>query len=280
MNSGTNADKNPDKNPDRRPDTNPDTTPADNPAGNLTADPFIVTGAGGGIGGAVAAQLLGEGKKVIAVGRNLAGLCEKFSGYANCVCYGCDLSDEAEITYLIKTIVREQGAVRGLVHCAGFDKLSPLYLNKMDDVEALFKIHVFAPMTLCKLLSKRGNAAAGCSLVLISSLSAHEGAAGHTAYAAAKGALEGFLPTAACELAARDIRINIVVPGVIRTRMSQGFIGKMTIDQLESLNNSYPLGLGNPEDAAGMICFLLSEKAKWITGQKYIIDGGHMCRKA
>lgn len=237
-------------------------TSKNNPETLQNAAPVIVTGASGGIGGAVVKQLLSEDKKVIAVGRNQRSICEKFPEYENCIAYACDLSDEKAITDLIKKIVSEHGAIRGLVHCAGFDKLSPLYLNKAADVEALFQIHVFAPMSLCKILSKRGNAAPGCSIVLISSLSAHEGATGHTAYAAAKGALEGFLPTAASELAARNIRINIVIPGVIQTQMSQGYIGKMTAEQQTDLNNSYPLGLGTPEDAAEIICFLLSEKAK------------------
>lgn len=254
----------------------------------------IVTGACGGIGKATAEKLLNEGLSVCAVDLGLDALKDKFPDSAEIVsgeqiasdngtpcvyCIASDLSSEDAIKDLVKTIVSTLGPARGLVHCAGFDKLSPLYLSKRKDVEALFNIHVYAAMDLCKNLAKKGNAAEGASIVLISSLSAHEGAMGHTAYAAAKGALEGFLPSAASELAGRGIRLNEVVLGVVQTNMSMGFIGKMDQTQADALNESYPLGLGKPEDAAQMIAYLISEKSSWITGQKYILDGGHSVRK-
>ncbi len=243
-------------------------------------DNIIVTGAAGGIGGAVVRELLESGRSVWAVGRSMDKLKELYGERGNCRVYSCDLAREEEIDRMFADILAESGPIGGLVHCAGTDRLSPLYLNKRAKIQELFDIHVFAAMQMCKLLCKKSNAAEGCSVVLISSLSAHEGAAGHTAYAAAKGALEGFLPSAASELAERGIRINEVVPGVVRTEMSDGFISRMDSGQREALERSYPLGIGEPEDVAHMICFLLSSEAKWLTGQKYILDGGHMVRKS
>ena len=82
-------------------------------------------------------------------------------------------------------------------------------------------------------------------------------------------------PAGAAELAPRGIRLNIVVPGVIQTDMSMEFINKMTAEQRANLEQGYPLGLGSPEDAAHLIAFLLSEESRWITGQTFVLDGGH-----
>lgn len=243
-------------------------------------DNVIITGACGGIGNAVAATLLSENTSIWAVDLSKGKLEDMYGHMPNCKTYVCDLTSEDAVNEMVRHIVLESGKLGGLVHCAGFDKLMPLYLNKQYDINQLFAIHVFSAMQLCKLISKKGNALEGCSVVLISSLSAHEGATGHTAYAAAKGALEGFLAPAASEMVERGIRINEVVLGVIQTQMSAGYLNKMNDRQMDSMKSSYPLGLGIPTDVSPMICFLLSDKARWITGQKFILDGGHTIRKS
>ena len=237
-----------------------------------------VTGACGGIGRAVAAELERCGFGVWALDRAEADPAVVFADRPGVRVLPCDLSEESAIASAVKQMVDESGPLRGLVHCAGFDKLAPLYLAKRRDAEALMAIHVYAAMDLCKQLAKKGRASEGCSVVLISSMSAHEGAAGHTAYAAAKGALEGFLPSAACELADRGIRLNELVLGVVRTQMSQGFIGKLDDAQMDDLLKGYPLGLGTPDLVAPIVRFLISDDSRWITGQKLFADGGHSVR--
>ncbi|TFC70146.1 SDR family oxidoreductase [Cryobacterium sp. TMS1-20-1] len=238
----------------------------------------LVTGATGGIGQAVVMDLMSRGFNVIAQGRDHSLLNEMFGHEPNChtVQHGFDSADDTPL--FLASLVNRFGALRGLVHCAGFDKIAPLYLNKPSMMEALFRIHALVPMTLISSMAKRGNAAHGCSIVLISSLSAHTGARGHSAYAAAKGAIEGFLIPAASELADRGVRLNIVTPGIVKTKMSDGFISRLDEIQSKELMSSYPLGLGSAIDVAKAIGFLVGPDSKWITGQTLVLDGGHLAR--
>lgn len=237
--------------------------------------PILVTGASGGIGFEVVKKLVSENYDVIAIDKDVS----LFSEYKdNLYALSYDLNEIDSFQNKLNDIIRIHGPLSGFVHCAGFDKLSPLYLNKISDLESLFRIHVFSALSIITTLSKKGNLSSNSSIVLISSLSAHEGASGHTMYASAKGAIEGFIPSAASELSIKGIRINVIVPGVVKTQMSSGFINRLDASQLENLIKSYPLGLGNPSNIADLILFLLSEKSSWITGQKFVIDGGHTAR--
>lgn len=102
---------------------------------------------------------------------------------------------------------------------------------------------------------------------------------GHSAYASAKGAIEGYLAPAAAELMEKGIRINEVCFGPVKTPMAAGWMDKLTEEGMRKLMESYPLGIGETDDAANLICFLLSDQSKWINGQIITADGGHSVRK-
>lgn len=240
----------------------------------INKNPILVTGASGIIGKELVKNLVRDNKKVIALTRDLKKI-ESFSEDVTKI--EIDLNDK-DISHKIDEIIKNHGPLSGFVHCAGFDKLSPLYLNKADVMESLFSIHVFSALKIISILSKKDRMVKNSSIVLISSLSTHEGASGHTLYASAKGAIEGFIKSAASELSRKKIRINVIIPGVIKSKMSDGFIEKLDNEQFQSLIKSYPLGLGEPKDVSNLILFLLSNKSSWITGQKIIIDGGHSSR--
>lgn len=241
----------------------------------------LITGVSGGIGKAVAEQLLAEDVSVIGLDRVLGDEIQEIAKQHGSGMFlrECDLMDTQALPYLVKKLVAEYGPIGGFVHCAGFDKMAPLHLTKTGDIENLWRLHALVPMVMIGCISKKNHHAEGASIVLITSQSAHEGAMGHTAYAAAKGAIEGYLAPAAAELMEKGIRINEVCFAPIKTPMAAGWMDKLTEEGMQKLLESYPLGIGEVEDAANLICFLLSEKARWINGQIITADGGHAVRK-
>lgn len=241
----------------------------------------VVTGAASGIGYAVASRLLDAGRKVLAVDLDEARLVERFRGREGVKTVACDLMANEAVESVGRAAKENFDAVDGFVHAAGFDQMAPLGMIPNEAVQRLVAIHAGFPVQFLGWLAKKANHAPlpqMTACVLISSLSAHEGAKGHVAYAAAKGAVEGMLRPAAAELVAKNIRLNAVVLGVVETEMSKRWISKLSAEQLSAIERDYPLGFGKSEEVAGIIEFLLSDKSRWITGQTIVCDGGHGIR--
>ena len=241
----------------------------------------LITGVSGGIGKAVTEKLLAEGSSVIGldkiIGNDIKEVEQKYSD--KLFLHEADLMDVEMLSDLIKDLVAEHGAIGGFVHCAGFDKMAPLHLTRVEDIENLWRLHALVPMVMIAAISKKKNHDENTSIVLITSQSAHEGAMGHTAYAAAKGAVEGYLAPAAAELMEKGIRINEVCFAPVKTSMAAGWMDRLTEEGKQKLMESYPLGIGEVEDASNLICFLMSNEARWINGQIITADGGHAVRK-
>jgi len=239
---------------------------------------IVITGASGTMGKALIVKLLAGGIKVIAQSRVLDKL-NDLPKSPNLIKLVYDISNKETAKDFLPSIAKEHGKIKGLVMLAGFDKLMPIQLTSAASLQELLDVHAVVPYLLVGSLAKRDIASENASVVLMSSLSTKGGAAGHTAYAMAKGALGGFLMAAASELAPKKIRVNLLTPGVVQGEMSNAWINKLTDTQKEALLSSYPLGLGTGEDIANSAYFLLSKESKWITGQEIILDGGHLCRR-
>ena len=230
---------------------------------------ILITGVSGGLGKSLALFLLKNNYKVIGISRKDPEIENE-----NFRFYSLDLNEIENIKGVLKEIVDIEGKINGFVHCAGIHQVQPISLFKANDFEKLIKIHVTVPFEILKYLSKN-KYSDRASIVLISSLAAHEGAPGLSFYAAAKGALEGFLNSATAELMNKH-RINIVAPGVIESGMGENYKEKLDESQRDNLARFYPMGLGTNEDLNNLIEFLLSSKSKWLTGQKILLDGGHL----
>jgi NAD(P)-dependent dehydrogenase (short-subunit alcohol dehydrogenase family) len=244
---------------------------------------MLVAGASRGIGLATARLLLEEGYSVVASARNTEPLKEAFGAWGECrlKILPFDFTQIEKLHEYASDVTRLTGGISGMLYAAGIQKTLPLTQSKFPLAEEIFRVNTFAAFELIRLFAKKGAYSVdGASFVLLSSLAAHEGAMGKALYGASKGALEGFIPAAAAELAPRKIRLNALTLGVVRTDMSREFLDKMNAEQQKSLEEGYPLGLGEPEDAAHFIAYLFSERARWITGQTFVLDGGHSVRKS
>lgn len=246
---------------------------------DLSGKNVLVTGASSGIGRAIAIHLSKIGAQVILVSRNEEKLhvtLSKMEGDHHSI-YAFDLKEIDHIEGLIEKIVNQQGKLNGLVHCAGIGDMRPLQMTKYDFIHDMMLLNFYAFIELCRVVAKKNNHAEPSSFVAISSVRSYRGDKSMVAYCASKGALESAIRAMARELAAKNIRVNSIVPGFIKTEMIDAYIEAASNEEFQKhvLANQY-LGLGDPVDIANAAAYLLSDASKFVTGTGLIIDGGYL----
>ncbi len=229
---------------------------------------FLVTGASSGIGRETAKELLAAGAVVLGMARHFPELDELAVNYPDTwVPIKADVTDYDSVERVVAEFVAEHGKLHGCVHSAGMAVMLPINVWKLDQAKSVMDVNLWAGEALMKLLWKRKYHETGFSHVFISSVSAQRAQKGLSIYAASKAALDALVRTASLELASKGQRVNSVCLGWIDTGMTH---------DAENDVPASPLGVGSTEDAAGMILYLLSDKAKWITGANFVIDGGYL----
>lgn len=236
---------------------------------------YIVTGASSGLGEATALLLNELGATVIGIGRNierLKGMKAKCQHPENMFLESKDLTEDIEgLPKYVKELKEKYGKFSGMAYCAGVSELKPLQLQSYENLNHIFKINYFAPIMMVKgLVDRRINIGAGTSIVAISSISSKCSDKGHTAYAGSKAALCATMKAISKEVSMSKIRVNCILPSNIKTPMT--VLGGEGYEESQAV--LYPFGFGEPNDVANMIVYLLSDKAKFISGQNYIIDSG------
>lgn len=244
---------------------------------SLEGKTIVVTGASSGIGRQCAIDCSRQGARVVAIARNQNRLDETLSllkgvGHRS---YIYDFSDTKGIEDLVASIVTDFGRIGGLIYAAGIEKTSPFKLLKPEDYNEILQVNTLSALEMARQVSNVKNFnKQGGGIAFICSITATIARAGTAAYSASKGALLSASRVLAAELSRRKIRVNCISPGTILTPMMQNYLSTLSEEEYNKRIAGFPLGLGEPSDVSLACVYLLSDAARWITGQNLIIDGG------
>ena len=244
---------------------------------------IIVTGASSGIGAQCAIDCSKMGAKVVLVARNEERLkqtleqCEEPSRH---MILPLDLSSSDGLKETIKNVVAKVGKINGVVNCAGMSSVTPLKLVTDELLDQFFRTNVYSAINLSKEVTRVGNydKEHGCSIIFFASIMGLCGEKCKTMYSATKGALIAAARSMACELAKNKVRVNVVSPGAIETPINAKLPHMADPELRKELEDKHLLGLGECSDISNACIYLLSDAAKWVTGQNFIVDGGYTCK--
>ena len=240
----------------------------------------FVTGATSGIGHACAIAFANEGAKVVCVGRKpeaLKDVQQKIRDFgAEVLTIEADLSEVEQAERAVQRATEVFGGIDVLVNAAGHLSTGTIENTSLEAWDDMMNVNVRAAFQLMQkavpsLIERRGN------IVNVSSVTGLRSFPGVLAYCVSKAALDQLTRCAALELAAKGVRVNAVNPGVVVTQIHKrgGMNDEAYAAFLEHSKTTHPLGrTGRPEEIADLVLFLASDKASWITGATYSIDGG------
>jgi NAD(P)-dependent dehydrogenase (short-subunit alcohol dehydrogenase family) len=240
----------------------------------LTGRRVLICGATGGIGRACASLAVRLGAEVLLTGRQPAAL-ENLAAELRLVGGGVQT---AVLDLLNQSSLEQVASVApeldGVVNAAAVSLIRPFRLLDPACWRQVVEINLTGPAELCRQLLRHRRLRSGAAIVLVASIAGSLGAPGYVAYSASKAALGGLVRSLAVELAPVSIRVNSVSPGLVASPMSARMAVALTDEQMQRYAAEYPLGLGCPEDVAGLVGYLLSPASRWVTGQDWTIDGG------
>ncbi len=235
----------------------------------------LIFGATGGIGTALARRLVAAGARVVLAGRHegrLNALAQELGVAAHVV----DATSLTAVEGVVTQTVEQYGRLDGVANCVGSLLLKPIHLTSETEWMSTINTNLGSAFAVtrasARAMSNNGPNTGG-SIVLLSSAAARIGLANHEAIAAAKGAINGLVLSAAATYASRAIRVNAIAPGLVRTPLTARITGNEA--SLKASTAMHALGrIGEPDEVAAGVAWLLDPAQSWVTGQIIGIDGG------
>lgn len=239
---------------------------------DLKGKKVLVTGASGGIGKAIAIELSSNGADLCLTGRNKSELesLQKLIG-GNCEIIISDLSKSEGIDELANSAQEKMGQIDILINNAGITRDNLFMRMSEEDWNEVINVNLNSIFKLTKQLIKGMIKRRYGRIINITSVIGVAGGAGQSNYSASKAGIIAMSKSLAQEVGSRSVTVNSIAPGFIETNMT----AELSDDRKEEILNSISVGrLGKPDDIAGAVCFLASDKASYITGQTIHINGG------
>ena len=238
----------------------------------------IVSGAGRGIGLAIARRLVEGGARVAVADIDAAGADEAAAQLGSgSIGVSCDVRSMADVTAAVATTVEAFGGLDLLVNNAGIEIAKPIAELTEDEFGRVLDINVMGTFRFTKAAVPALAAAGGSAIVNLSSVAGTAGGPLLSAYCASKAAVIRFTESAAIELRQAGIRVNAVCPGLIHTEMANRLVAPLeaimpiTFDEFINLKQGR---FGTPEEVAETVAFLACADARFVTGAHYLVDGG------
>jgi 3-oxoacyl-[acyl-carrier protein] reductase len=232
----------------------------------------LIIGAGGAVGTATARLLADEGHRVHLAGRDRSALDALAEEIHAAGVHELDARDIAAVKSIVDTVADDEGRLDAVANLAGTLLLKPAHLTSAEEWDETIAANLTSAFAVVRAAAPRMRERGG-TIVLASSAAAQTGIANHEAIAAAKGGIIALARSAAATYGAQGVRVNAVAPGLTRSRMTSRLVDNAA--QAEASRQMHVLGrLGEPEDVAGLVAWLMGPASSWVTGQTIGVDGG------
>ncbi|SDG78256.1 NAD(P)-dependent dehydrogenase, short-chain alcohol dehydrogenase family [Selenomonas sp. WCT3] len=229
------------------------------------------------MGRQVALELVESGARVLAVARNKKRLEELKKERSDKIdIASVDVTNATGETWsdVLGACTIQNGKFDGMVYTAGVTGTTSLKYYDEKTARAIMETGFWGAMNLMKIISKKKFINPGSSFVLFSSTAGHTGEKGLSVYSATKAALMVAVRSMTHDLSREKHRVNTISPGYVKTHMTQSSVEEM--GEPGGVKERHLLGIGEPGDVSGMVLFLLSDRARWITGEDFVVDGGQL----
>ena len=232
----------------------------------------LVLGASGAAGSATARRLAAAGHRVHLAGRDADALAPLASETAAAGVHTVDARDVAAVKQVVDAVADAEGRLDAATNLVGSVLLKPAHLTTAEEWDDTLATNLTSAFALLRAAAPRMRDTGG-AIVLASSAAAQTGLANHEAIAAAKGGIIAMVRSAAATYGANGVRVNAVAPGLVRARMTARLVDNEA--QAEASRKMHALGrLGEPEDVASLVAWLMDPENSWVTGQTIGVDGG------